>query len=117
MRAILPGMKTYCVDIDGVIAAKNGTCKTCKYEASTPMKENIEKINKLYDEGHYIKYFTARGMGTYNDDAKLAEARWLELTKLQLSVWNCKYHELIMGKPSADYYIDDKAVNSDDFFN
>ena len=22
-----------------------------------------------------------------------------------------------MGKPSADYYIDDKAVNSNDFFN
>ena len=56
MRALLPGMKTYCIDIDGVIAAKNGTCKTCKYEASTPMRENIEKINKLYDEGHYIKY-------------------------------------------------------------
>ena len=56
-------------------------------------------------------------MGTYHDDPKLAEARWLELTKLQLSIWNCKYHELIMGKPSADYYIDDKAVNSDDFFN
>ena len=30
MRALLPGMKTYCIDIDGVIAAKNGTCKTCK---------------------------------------------------------------------------------------
>jgi len=117
MKAVMPGMKTYCVDIDGVIAAKNGTCKTCKYEASTPMIENIDKINKLYDEGHYIKYFTARGMGTYDDNAQLAEARWLELTKLQLSVWGCKYHELIMGKPSADYYIDDKAVNSDDFFN
>jgi len=117
MKAVMPGKKTYCVDIDGVIAEQDSLCKTCKYEASSPIRENIEIINKLYDEGHYIKYFTARGMGTYHDDSKLAEARWLELTKLQLSIWNCKYHELIMGKPSADYYIDDKAVNSDDFFN
>lgn len=36
-------MKTYCVDIDGVIAQHNGICNTCKYESSTPIKENIEK--------------------------------------------------------------------------
>jgi hypothetical protein len=117
MRAILSGMKTYCIDIDGVIATQDSVCKTCKYEAAGPIRENIDKINKLYDEGHYIKYFTARGMGTYNDDAKLADARWKEFTEFQLRIWNCKYHELIMGKPSADYYIDDKAINSNDFFN
>ena len=110
-------MKTYCIDIDGVIAQHNGICNTCKYESSTPIKENIEKINKLYDEGNIIKYFTARGMGTYHDDSQRATARWKELTELQLRIWGCKYHHLIMGKPSADYYIDDKAINSDDFFN
>tara|TARA_Y100000287_G_scaffold45269_1_gene35262 strand:+ start:395 stop:727 length:333 start_codon:yes stop_codon:yes gene_type:complete len=110
-------MKTYVVDIDGVIAKQNSVCKTCKYETSSPMKENIEVINKLYDEGNYIKYFTARGMGTYKDDVKQASQRWEDLTKCQLKMWGCKYHELIMGKPSADYYIDDKAVNSNDFFN
>jgi hypothetical protein len=109
-------MKTYCIDIDGVIAKQNGICKTCKYESSVPIIENIERINKLYDEGHIIKYFTARGMGTYQDDAKLASARWKDFTELQLRIWGCKYHYLIMGKPSADYYIDDKAINSDDFF-
>jgi radical SAM superfamily enzyme len=108
-------MKTYCIDIDDTICT-NGTCNSCKYEGSRPIKENIEKINKLYDDGHYIKYFTARGMGTYNDP-NLAKAKWEDLTKLQLDIWGCKYHELIMGKPSADYYIDDKAINSDDFFN
>ena len=117
MRAILPGMKTYCIDIDGVIATQDSICKTCKYEAAMPIKTNIEKINQLYDDGHYIKYFTARGMGTYNDDSKLAEARWKEFTELQLRIWGCKYHELIMGKPSADYYIDDKGIHSNDFFN
>lgn len=106
---------TYCVDIDGTIC-ENGSCNACKYEGSVPIKSRIEKINQLYDEGHRIKYFTARGMGTYDDGAK-AEARWRELTELQLRIWGCKYHELILGKPSADYYIDDKAITSDDFFN
>jgi phosphatidate phosphatase PAH1 len=109
--------KTYVVDIDGVIAEQDSLCKTCKYEASSPITKNIEAVNKLYDEGHYIKYFTARGMGTYKGNATLAGHRWEELTKCQLKMWGCKYHELIMGKPSADYYIDDKAVNSNDFFN
>jgi hypothetical protein len=36
---------------------------------------------------------------------------------MQLELWGCKYHELIMGKPSADYYIDDKAIKDNDFFN
>jgi site-specific DNA-adenine methylase len=26
------------------------------------------------------------------------------------------YHELFLGKPSGDYYIDDKGINSDEFF-
>ena len=109
-------MKTYCIDIDSTICI-NGDCASCKYEGSIPIKQNIEKINKLYDDGHYIKYFTARGMGTYNDDSNLADSRWRNLTELQLKIWGCKYHKLIMGKPSADYYIDDKAINSNDFFN
>lgn len=107
----------YVIDIDGTICDKDVCRKDADYDTSIPKMDRIAHINGLYDEGHYIKYFTARGMGTYHDDPKLAEARWLELTKLQLSIWNCKYHELIMGKPSADYYIDDKAVNSNDFFN
>ena len=102
--------KTYVVDIDGVIAEQDSLCKTCKYEASSPITKNIEAVNKLYDEGHYIKYFTARGMGTY-DDATRASQRWEELTKCQLKMWGCKYHELIMGKPSFDILIDDKSLD------
>jgi len=28
-----------------------------------------------------------------------------------LEEWNIKYHELILGKPYADYYIDNKGIN------
>ena len=107
-------MSVYCVDIDETICKKSGGSD---YEASVPIVDRIHQINKLYDEGHIIKYFTARGMGRYNDDAQLARARFYDITELQLKVWGCKYHYLILGKPSADYYIDDKAIRDNDFFN
>jgi hypothetical protein len=108
--------KTYVIDIDGTICT-NGTCASCKYEDSMPKLERIAVINKLYDEGNIIKYFTARGMGRYEDDAEKAHQKFYNLTKLQLEIWGCKYHELILGKPSGDVYIDDKGVNDNDFFN
>jgi phosphatidate phosphatase PAH1 len=109
-------MAIYCIDIDGTIC-ENGACKVCAYEGSMPHLERIEKINQLYEDGHTIKYFTARGMGRYNDDVQKAKDKFYNLTKMQLELWGCKYHELIMGKPSADYYIDDKAIKDNDFFN
>ena len=39
------------------------------------------------------------------------------LFEKQLKDWGCKYHELIMGKPHADYFIDDKAWPDKVFFN
>jgi hypothetical protein len=109
-------MKTYCIDIDGTIC-ENGDCESCKYEGSKPYQDRINKINRLYDEGHIIKYFTARGMGRFDDNSEKAKNKFYNLTKMQLDIWGCKYHHLILGKPSADYYIDDKAINSNDFFN
>ena len=40
---------------------------------------------------------------------------WSELTKKQLSDWGVNYHELIMGKPEGDVFIDDKAFNSENW--
>jgi cobalamin biosynthesis Co2+ chelatase CbiK len=80
-----------------------------RYDLSVPNNENIAKINKLYDEGWKIVYWTARGSISGKD--------YREHTLSQLNNWGCKYHELIMGKPSADYYIDDKAIKDNDFFN
>ena len=58
--------KIFCFDIDGVI------CKTRNrnYKNSKPIKKNIDIINKLYDEGNYIKLFTSRYMGRFNEDVK-----------------------------------------------
>jgi hypothetical protein len=56
-------------------------------------------------------------MGRFNDNVDLAKEAFYDLTENQLKSWGCKYHKLILGKPSGDYYIDDKGINSDDFFN
>ena len=110
----------YCVDIDSTICTP-GTCGNCVYEGSTPKRDRIAVINELYEDGHYIIYFTARAMGRSSmlphDEAKeKAEQLLKPLTKCQLDIWGCKYHELIMGKPHADLFIDDKGINCDDFF-
>lgn len=102
----------YIVDIDGTICTNTDG----KYELADPIRDRIEKINRLYDEGNQITYLTARGMGRYGNNADLARKMFYELTANQLAEWGCKYHKLIVGKPSGDYYIDDKGINSDDFF-
>ena len=93
------------VDIDETI---------CKYEdereypKAVPIRERIDKINKLYDDGHTIVYWTARGSVTKKD--------WAELTVMQLKEWGAKYHKVELGKPHYDLYIDDKSINSELYF-
>ena len=103
----------YVVDIDGTI------CNTPvgQYEKSEPMMDRIEKLNKIYDEGNSIIFYTARGMGRFEGDGIKAHEAFYDLTFNQLKSWGCKFDELHMGKFHAHYFIDDKGVNSDDFFN
>jgi hypothetical protein len=103
----------YVIDIDGTIC---DSVSDGKYENATPIASRIEKINKLYDEGNQIIYLTARGMGRSGDNSDLATRMFYELTRHQLDRWGCKYHKLMLGKPSGDYYIDDKGINSNEFF-
>ena len=106
----------YVVDIDGTICDKPECRDDCDYDTSIPKPDRIAKINKLYDEGNQIIYLTARGMGRSGDNADLAKRMFYELTKDQLDSWGCKYHKLVLGKPSGDYYIDDKGMNANEFF-
>jgi uncharacterized HAD superfamily protein len=89
------------VDVDGTICSQE---KSGEYDLATPKQKIIDRINWLYDNDHRVIYWTARGGesgGNYH-----------KLTKEQLQKWGCKYHELWMGKPSYDLWIDDKADNS-----
>jgi hypothetical protein len=89
---------TYCFDLDGVIC----TTPKADYTESLPHKWIIQKINALYNGGNTIKIYTARGSTT--------KINWQALTERQLIEWEVKYHELIMGKPEADVFIDDKGI-------
>jgi len=91
--------KTFCFDIDGVIAT---LVPISRYDQAQPQSATIELINHLYDLGHRIILFTARGSATGMD--------WSEVTRKQMNDWGVKYHELLFGKPAADYYIDDKLI-------
>ena len=101
--------KIICFDIDGVI------CKSSKnnYFKSIPIKKNIKKINQLYNQGHIIKIFTARFMGTTNDDILKAEKLAKKITLKSLKKWGVKYHTIFFGKPVYDLFVDDKTL----FFN
>lgn len=103
---------TYVFDIDGTIC--NNTYG--KYETAEPNNERIEFINKLYDEGNKIIFFTARGMKTLNGDIGEVYKKYYDFTEMQLKKWKVKYHQLRLGKPSGDLYIDDKGANDEDFF-
>lgn len=92
--------KTFCFDIDGVIAHVS---PNMQYNLAQPFIENIQIVNKLYEMGNYIVLFTARGSKT--------GINWFDVTAQQMQQWGVKYHELKVGKPAADYYIDDRLVD------
>ena len=94
----MAGNKIIIVDIDGTIC----TDQKGDYESARPVKRYINKINKLFDEGHTIIYWTARGTVT--------GINWEELTKKQFEEWGVKYHDLRVGtKPHYDLWVDDKS--------
>jgi hypothetical protein len=94
----------YTVDIDNTICETTGS----DYPNSKPLLNRIQKINALYDAGHEIHYWTARGSNSGVD--------WLQLTLQQLEAWGCKYTTAKTGKPAYDIWIDDKAINAEQYF-
>lgn len=90
----------YCFDIDGTLC----TITDGEYAQAEPLIDRIAIVNALYDAGHKIKLFTARGSTTGID--------WRDLTESQMKMWGVRYHQLILGKPEADIFIDDKAFNA-----
>jgi hypothetical protein len=91
--------KVYFIDIDGTICT---SVKDAKYHEAKPFLDRIELYNQLY-ENNTVIYWTARGTTTGID--------WLELTTKQLDEWGVKYHDVRVGKPFYDVFIDDKSIN------
>lgn len=100
-------------DIDDTICNN----KNRDYANAIPFKNVINKINKLHKQGVKITLYTSRGMVSCNGDIekiikknKVVLEEWLKKNKVE-------YDELIFGKPLGDMYIDDKAINVNDFLN
>ena len=102
-------MKTYIVDIDDTICRTPKTDGKPQYNKSEPIQYRIDMINDLYDAGNTIIYWTARGSSSGIDHT--------ELTQKQLISWGVKCHDIRLGKPSYDIWIDDKAFNDAAFFD
>ena len=99
--------KTIFVDIDETICMHPDSDAQSpaghrEYKNAMPIKENIDKVNNLFDSGNTIIYWTARGSRSGID--------WYELTKAQLDKWGAKHHQLRCDKPFYDIFIEDRSI-------
>ena len=96
----------YCFDLDNTLCLTESNI----YEESKPIKERIETVNRLYEEGNTIIIDTARGC--------VSGKNWWYFTVEQLKRWGVKFHTLRTGiKFGADIFVDDRAFNDKDFFD
>jgi len=110
--------QTYILDIDNTMSITpldedgNGI-----YHKAKPVQPVLDKINILYNEGHKVILFTARGMRTFQGDVQKIENHHRPILEVWLEENNVKYHQLIFGKPWGRnvHYIDDRALNIDQF--
>ena len=85
-------IKNYLIDIDGTITEdvpneepeRMGTCK--------PFPDALATLNRWYDDGHRICFFTSR-----TEDHREVTEKWLDNHGF-------KYHSLLMGKPRGGNY-------------
>lgn len=103
---IRAGGQRFVFDIDGVIALKR---EDLDYAKAEPNERMIRIVNQLYEWGNEIILFTARGYVSGID--------WYPVTKKQMEDWGVHYTELRMGKPNADFYVDDKMIGVDTLYD
>jgi CMP-N,N'-diacetyllegionaminic acid synthase len=95
----------YVVDIDGTICKKN---EDGDYTFCEPFRDRIAFFNGLVAQGHEVVYYTARGSVSGRD--------WQRETTEQFHEWGVQHNGLLFGKMPYDVWIDDKAMNADEFF-
>ena len=81
------------------------------YSTVEPIQNNIDAVRYLYDMGHHIIIYTARRMRTHDGDVEKVVDDIGDITREKLSEFGIPYHELVFGKPYAQCYVDDLALN------
>jgi len=98
-----------CFDLDNTLV----TYPTIPNDYSTvkPIPNMINLLNTLKKKGHEIIIYTARRMKTHNNNVGRVVKDIAVVTLNTLDKFNIQYDEIIFGKPIADIYIDDRAIN------
>ena len=90
---ILSGnVKNYLIDIDGTITDDVPNEEPERMATVLPYPDAKEILNKWYDEGHLITFFTSR-----TDEHR-------EVTEAWLNKHGFKYHGLLLNKPRGGNY-------------
>jgi capsule biosynthesis phosphatase len=82
------------------------------YSSVLPIQRNIDYLNLLHRLGHTIIIYTARRFRTHSGNVGAIVADIGKVTFDTLDKFNIPYDEIFFGKPYAQYYIDDLAVNA-----
>lgn len=103
---VLPdNIKNYLIDIDGTICDDIPNEEPERMSTAKVYVDALKTLNRWYDEGHYITFFTSR----------VEEHR--EVTEIWLNKHGFKYHGLLMGKPRGGNYhwVDNHIVRATRF--
>lgn len=101
-----------CFDLDNTLVTFpkiNGD-----YNTVEPIHKNINFLKYLKSFGHTIIIYTARRMNTHNGDLGKVTADIGIITFETLNRFKIPYDEIYFGKPYANIYIDDMAINAYD---
>jgi hypothetical protein len=98
-------VRNFLVDIDGTVTDDIPNEEPERMATCLPYPDALKIVNKWYDEGHIITFFTSR----------TEEHR--EVTETWLKKHNFKYHGLLMNKPRGGNYhwIDNHIVKATRF--
>jgi capsule biosynthesis phosphatase len=99
-----------CFDLDNTLVTHPITHKD--YTSVLPIQRNIDYLKLLHRLGHTIIIYTARRFKTHNGNIGAIVADIGKITFDTLDKFDIPYDEIFFGKPYAQYYIDDLAVNA-----
>jgi len=100
---ILPeNIKNYLIDIDGTITEDVPNEQPERMATCLPFEDALSTLNKWYDEGHIVTFFTSR-----TEEHRTVTEQWLKLHGF-------KYHGILFGKPRGGNYhwIDNHLVKA-----
>tara|TARA_B100001093_G_scaffold158253_2_gene150754 strand:+ start:6709 stop:8571 length:1863 start_codon:yes stop_codon:yes gene_type:complete len=101
--------KRICFDLDNTLVTYPKI--SGDYNTVEPISKNIKYLKYLKKKGNTIIIYTARRMRTHQGNNGKILADIGEVTFNTLKKYDIPFDEIYFGKPYADFYIDDLAIN------